>query len=97
LLQQSLEQPFDHPEGPFQAWIGSTLLVVQIAEIVPEVLGERRLGKLDGIRQDTCFVNQIQPIIPVILAVATYTVIHEQNRSLGVVGNTTDPPPRKDW
>jgi hypothetical protein len=47
------------------------------------MIGVRHLGEFDGNSQHTCFVDQIQLIIPVISSVATDTVMHKQNRCLG--------------
>jgi hypothetical protein len=47
------------------------------------MFGKGRFGKLDGSRQDTRFVDQIEPIIPIIPSIATDPVVHEQNRDTG--------------
>jgi hypothetical protein len=45
---QQVEQPFVDAKRPFFAPARRAVLIVQIAEMVPEMLGERRLGELDG-------------------------------------------------
>jgi hypothetical protein len=70
LRAQLVEQAFVDTERPFFAPVRRAILVVQIAEMVPEMFGERRLGELDGDRQDVCMVDQIQPIVPVVPAIA---------------------------
>ena len=49
------------------------------------MFGERRLGELDGDRQDAGLVDQIQPVVPVVPTIAADTVVHEQNRCPDVV------------
>jgi hypothetical protein len=58
---------------------------VQIAEMVPQMFGERRFGELDGDRQDSDVINQIQPIIPIIASIAPDAVMHEQDPHPAVV------------
>ena len=64
---------------------GPAILIVQIAKVIPEMFGKGRFGKLDSKCQDTRFVDQIEPIIPIIPSIATDPVMHEQNRDAGVV------------
>jgi hypothetical protein len=58
---QQVEQAFVDSKRPFFAPVRRAILVVQIAEMVPEMFGERHLGELDGDRQDDGLVDQIQP------------------------------------
>ena len=85
LFKEPLEQPFYDAKGPLLPRIGPAILIVQIAEVIPEMFRKGRFGKLDGKRQDTRFVHQIEPIIPIIPSIATDPVVHQQNRDTGVV------------
>jgi len=58
---------------------------MQIAKMVPKVFGERRLWELDRDCQNAGFVDQVEPVIPVIFAIAADTVMHKQNRCPGIV------------
>src|SRR5215472_6429430 len=48
------------------------------------MIGERPNWELDGNGQHPGFVNQIQPIVPVISSIATYTMMHEEHGCPGV-------------
>jgi len=85
LRSQLVEQAFVDTERPFFAPVWSAILVVQVTEMVPKMFRERSLGELDGDRQNAGFVDQIQPMVPVVLAIAADTVIHKQNRCPDVV------------
>jgi hypothetical protein len=85
LFKEPLEQPFYYAKGPLLPRIGPAILIVQIAEVIPEMFRKGRFGKLDGKCQDTRFVDQIVPIIPIIPSIATDPMVHEQNRDTRVV------------
>jgi hypothetical protein len=57
LRAQLIEQAFVDAECPFFAPVRRAIVVVQIAEMVPEMFGERRLGELDGDSQDVSRVD----------------------------------------
>ena len=78
LRAQLIEQAFVDTERPFFAPVRRAIFVVQIAEMVPEMFGERRFGELDGDRQDAGLVDQIQPVVPVVPTIAADTVMYEQ-------------------
>jgi hypothetical protein len=52
--------------------------------MVPKVFGKRRLGELDRDCQNADFVDQVEPVIPVIFAIAADAMMHKQNRCLSI-------------
>ena len=53
--------------------------------MVPQVFGERRLGELDRDGQNAGFIDEIEPVITIISAIAADAVMHKQNRYRGIV------------
>ena len=85
LIAQRGEQPFIDAIGPLLARVRRALLVVQVAEMIPEVIGKRLFGEFDGDRQDARFIHQPQPIVAIVAPIASDAMMHDQYRRIGIV------------